>query len=604
MRRTAMRACAGFLALAAAACWGGEQTGAGTRYADAVLEDRPAAVWRFESPDGARAADTAPGGTSHGTLRGPVQRVEGLPGTGGRAARFDGRIAYVSVPMSPALRLEALSIEFWLKTKQPFREPFWPGSAVLLSVATDGAASRDWSVHGASERRGDDQGRIAFATGPVGKRDHPLYSPPGCRLNDGQWHHVVATRTKGGEKRLYVDGKLAAVGSDGGGPIAAERPLHIGGDHHHADAAHLDGLLDEVAIYPHALPAERVAAHYKLIEPHLPPRKVQFPDVVPDRKTPMPQDVAAPPQTAGGWRKHDHNPILGGGTLGTMFDISVLREGKEYWMYASWRPKRSIALLKSTDGVHWGEPAIVLGPNPRSAWEGNINRPSVLRRPDGYRMWYTGQTGKRSAIGYATSTDGVAWKRMSGQPVLSPERKWEGVALMCPHVVWDVEQRLFRMWYSGGEQYEPDAIGAATSGDGLHWRKHEANPIFRPEPRNRWEQAKVTACQVIPHGGWHVMFYIGFESEHLARIGLARSRDGITAWQRHPANPIIAPGKDTWDGASCYKPFAVFEKGNDRWLLWYNGRNRGEQIGLAFHDGEDLGWDRTATPRGGGGGER
>ena len=299
-------------------------------------------------------------------------------------------------------------------------------------------------------------------------------------------------------------------------------------------------------------------------------------------------------ETSAGWRKHEGNPVLGG-KLGTCFDVAVLRETGRYRMYFSWRPKRAIAMAESADGVHWGKPAIVLGPNKKTDWEGDINRPGVVKREGVYHMWYTGQARGRSWIGYATSADGVRWRRASDKPVLSPARKWEGVALMCPHVIWDAAQARFRMWYSGGEQYEPDAIGYATSADGRRWDKHKANPIFRAEKASRWEQAKVTACQVVRHGGWHVMFYIGFEHKHLARIGLARSRDGVTGWRRHPANPILSPGEGTWDGASCYKPFAVFEPKRKRWLLWYNGRRKGEHIGLALHDGEDLGW--PAPPR-------
>lgn len=63
----------------------------------------------------------------------------------------------------------------------------------------------------------------------------------------------------------------------------------------------------------------------------------------------------------------------------------------------------------------------------------------------------------------------------------------------------------------------------------------------------------------------------------------------MTGWQRHPANPIIIPGSDSaWDADAIYKPSVVHKP--DRWLLWYN-RRRGsvEQIGLATHDGDDLG---------------
>lgn len=295
-------------------------------------------------------------------------------------------------------------------------------------------------------------------------------------------------------------------------------------------------------------------------------------------------------QTSAGWRKYEKNPVLGV-KLGTCFDVSVLKEENTYRMYFSWRPKESIALVESTDGTHWNEPEIVLGPNPKSGWEDRVNRPVVVRRKDGYHMWYTGQSPSRSWIGYAASDDGVTWKRAGNKPVLSAEEPWEKVAVMCPHVIWDEEKALFRMWYSGGEQYEPDAIGYAVSTDGLHWTKRPSNPIFAAEPGNEWEQHKVTACQVIKDGDSYLMFYIGFENVDKAQIGMARSRDGITGWQRCSENPIIAPGNNTWDGDACYKPFAVYEKEPERWLLWYNGRLKNvEQIGLAIHEGKDPGF--------------
>ena len=298
---------------------------------------------------------------------------------------------------------------------------------------------------------------------------------------------------------------------------------------------------------------------------------------------------SAPAETSGGWKKFESNPVMGG-KYGTCFDISVLREHGNYRMWLSWRPKESLALVESEDGIHWSEPPqIVLGPRPESGWEDGINRPVVLKRADGYHLWYTGQAKGHSWIGYATSADGVTWKRMSDQPVLSPEKPWEKVAVMCPHVLWDAEMKLFRMWYSGGEQNEPNAIGYATSPDGLKWTKHEANPIFIPDPSSPWEKHKVTACQVERVGDWHMMFYIGFRDEDHAQIGIARSRDGISNWERHPANPIVRPGENQWDHDACYKPYAIFD--GTKWLLWYNGRHGGlEQIGVVLHQGESLGF--------------
>jgi predicted GH43/DUF377 family glycosyl hydrolase len=293
-------------------------------------------------------------------------------------------------------------------------------------------------------------------------------------------------------------------------------------------------------------------------------------------------------ETAAGWVKHPKNPVLGG-NIGTCFDVSVLKEGATYRMWFSWRPKKSIALVQSPDGVTWSKPLIVLGPNNQTDWENDLNRPAVLKIGNRYHMWFTGQARGHSWIGYATSDDGKTWQRMSRKPVLSAEMPWEKLAVMCPHVLYDEEAKVYRMWYSGGEQHEPNAIGYATSPDGLSWTKHENNPIFKPEPKNKWEQERVTGCQVIRRGDWYLMFYIGFLDGSSAQIGLARSRDGITNWQRHAANPLIRRGKDRWDHDAVYKPYAMFDGG--RWLLWYNGRNGGrEQIGLVTHDGEDLGF--------------
>lgn len=304
----------------------------------------------------------------------------------------------------------------------------------------------------------------------------------------------------------------------------------------------------------------------------------------------MPQANSAPLETTAGWVKHAGNPVLGG-SLGTCFDIAVLKDADTYRMWFSWRPKRSLALTESKDGIHWSDPEIVLEPKPSTGWETDINRPVVVKRGKTYHLWYTGQSWNPdfSKIGYATSPDGKAWKRVSEQPVLSPQLPWEKNTVMCPHVLWDSRKKEYQMWYSGGEMYEPDAIGYATSPDGLHWTKLPANPVFVPDPNLPWEAHKVTACQVIKTKSWYVMFYIGFRDVDHAQIGIARSKDGITNWRRHPANPIIRPGLEKWDHDACYKPYALFD--GAKWLLWYNGRQAGtEQIGLATHEAQNLGF--------------
>lgn len=297
-------------------------------------------------------------------------------------------------------------------------------------------------------------------------------------------------------------------------------------------------------------------------------------------------------ETSSGWVKSSSNPVLGGEALGTCFDVALLEEEGRFRMWFSWRPRHSIGYTESSDGVHWSEPQPVLGPDPRFDWEkDDLNRPAIIKKEGVYHLWFTAQASGRSVISYATSPDGIHFTRRSEKPVIVPELPWEKVAVMCPHVEWDDEAKVFRMWYSGGEQYEPDAIGYATSPDGLVWTKYAANPIYAADPALRWESHKVTACQVVHHRDWWYMFYIGFENDNLARIGMARSKDGITGWQRHVGNPIISPGRETWDDIAVYKPFAIYDPAGKLWRLWYNGRNgKYERIGLATHAGEDLGF--------------
>src|SRR5579862_5460860 len=157
----------------------------------------------------------------------------------------------------------------------------------------------------------------------------------------------------------------------------------------------------------------------------------------------------APTETTAGWVKYAKNPVLGG-DLGTCFDISVLKEGDTYRMWFSWRPKKSIALVESKDGIKWSKPVIVLGPNAKTDWENDLNRPVVIKNGDLFQMWYTGQARGKSWIGFATSKDGKAWERMSEKPVLTASQPWEKVAVMCPHVIYDSKARQYRMWYSGG----------------------------------------------------------------------------------------------------------------------------------------------------------
>jgi len=299
-----------------------------------------------------------------------------------------------------------------------------------------------------------------------------------------------------------------------------------------------------------------------------------------------------------GWRRYEKNPVIN--AIGHCYDVCVIKVNGRFRIYFTWgrTGSGSIAFLESEDGFEWTkEPLVALESRPWSKWEEDINRAYVLYHDGIYKMWYTGQTMGtledglgESYIGYAESKDGNYFKQLDN-PVLKPEAEWEYKALMCPHVNWDEEEQIFKMWYSGGQWIEPNAIGYATSKDGINWDKHKDNPVFAPIAENRWEMERTTGGQVIKMDGWYYMFYIGFEDVHSARICFARSKNGITDWERHKDNPIISGTNMGWDADGAYKPFLYYDDDKDRWIMWYNGR-RGwlEHIGIATHEGKDLGF--------------
>ncbi|MEE1013745.1 MAG: hypothetical protein U0L92_05495 [Clostridia bacterium] len=287
------------------------------------------------------------------------------------------------------------------------------------------------------------------------------------------------------------------------------------------------------------------------------------------------------------FKKNENNPIFGSGEIGTAFDVYVTREENRYRMDFSWRKKKACAVTFSDDGIHWSEPQITLSYDESTGWEDDINRNCVLKIDGVYKMWYTGQARGYSYIGYAESSDGIHFERKCAEPIMISEYPWEGESVMNPCVLY--ENGEYRMWYSAGETYEPNVLAYATSKDGIHWNKIRFNPIFVCDPNNTYEQERVGGCQVIKVEDEYYIFYIGYENIDTARICVAKSKDGIIGWEKSSLNPIVSPDAGMWDAEACYKPSVIWNEEEQKWMLWYNGRNGTDEfIGLAEIDRKDL----------------
>ena len=286
--------------------------------------------------------------------------------------------------------------------------------------------------------------------------------------------------------------------------------------------------------------------------------------------------------------KYENNPVMGNAELGTCFDVYVTRENGRYRMDFSWRPKRSLAVTFSDDGIHWEEPQITLPNTEESGWEHHVNRNCVLKIDGKYKMWYTGQQNDVSCIGYAESDDGIHFHRVQESPVMVAEREWEKPSVMNPCVIY--ENNTYKMWYAAGENYEPNVLAYAESADGIHWNKYGNDPVFKADPKNLYEQNRVGGCQVMKTEDMgYVMFYIGYENIDKAQICVAHSPNGISDWEKSALNPIVTPTPGEWDADACYKPSFLWNEETNQWMLWYNGRKRYDEfIGYVYKSGREL----------------
>jgi large repetitive protein len=217
-------------------------------YNAAVLSDAPVAYWRMGEASGATMADQSTNG-NNGVYQGGVTLGQpgAIAGDGNTAVALDGASGAAIVPSSASLQLNKVSIELWIKK----RTESGSGVYVAKNFVGSGVAGSGWF----QLLNSDYTGRLAFrVTGDV---DPVLVSSATLALNT--WYYVVATYD-GSAARLFINGKLDSTLPVVASPAQNADPLYIG---RRADGFFNNTLLDELAIYPTALSADRIAAHWR-----------------------------------------------------------------------------------------------------------------------------------------------------------------------------------------------------------------------------------------------------------------------------------------------------------------------------------------------------
>lgn len=192
-------------------------------------------------PGDGTAADAAHG--RDGTLVGGATYAAGKVG---QAFSFNGTDSSVSVPDNPDWSLPGdFTIETWVKIDALH------GVAEALVAQDEGVGTTNkwmfWYAEG---------GDLAFEFGTGGAGYHAVSAAWSPTLS--QWYHVAVTRS-GSAYTLYVNGVVIGTGTESTPLPDAAAPLTLGWGE---TDWHLDGALDEPAIYQRALSATELNAIY------------------------------------------------------------------------------------------------------------------------------------------------------------------------------------------------------------------------------------------------------------------------------------------------------------------------------------------------------
>lgn len=244
----------------------------GSAYASSVLADSPRLYWRYDDTANAQWVVDSSGQTVQGlnglAQNGVVRSGAGaLIGDTSRSATFSESGALPQYIWNDVIARgpTTYSIETWVRTTST------TGGALVNYGSSNGRPRSD----DGTDRVSSTVDRVIYMESGSGFVRFGVRGGSGTntlrtstQLNDGQWHHVVATQSSAG-MRLYVDGALHAQNSSTSSGTYFGT-WHAGGDNLSGypgggtsqAARYFDGQLDETAVYYSVLPAERVSAHH------------------------------------------------------------------------------------------------------------------------------------------------------------------------------------------------------------------------------------------------------------------------------------------------------------------------------------------------------
>ena len=222
---------------------------ADSAFATTVRNDGAVDHWRLGESSGT-VYDHAGAGLDMSAGNGVTRRQAGaLEGDDDTAYRFGGSSSSLVATQTSVPGPQTFSIETFFRTTSTSG-----GKIIGFGSSRTSTTSSSYDRHIYLDR----SGYLNFGVYPGAER--VLRST--ARVNDGEYHHVVATLGPDG-MALYIDGDLVASRADTTSAQTYDGYWRLGGDSTWGNSGTwFSGWIDEPAIYPAALTATQVANHY------------------------------------------------------------------------------------------------------------------------------------------------------------------------------------------------------------------------------------------------------------------------------------------------------------------------------------------------------
>ena len=282
---------------------------------------------------------------------------------------------------------------------------------------------------------------------------------------------------------------------------------------------------------------------------------------------------AASPTTPAGssnWTRKTTTAVLGPSSSGwdsyLVGSPSVAMSGSTYLMYYegvnTTTDAHAIGVATSTDGVNWTKSSAPVVQAASGAWDATeVRYPAVINNNGSFLMIFQG-TGTGTALGLATSTDGMHWTQHSGAV-------FTGAGVVSAYVPGS-------LLYVSGQYllfYTADgAVGSMTSPDGVNWTDNGA--VFAPNGNGVTFSRPAVTYDGTKYRMWYTRIAdanggtAATSGLYTVTIGYADSADGKT-WTTY-GNPVLTSGAaGEWDRPGVGDA-AVIENGTS-FQMWYAG---------------------------------